>query len=60
MKGEPKSCEMTLQPLPQTIISVRDKNGRNNALDVGYVANVSHDPAMVMVGIEPIRFSQNG
>jgi hypothetical protein len=46
MKGEPKSYEMALQPLPQVIVSVRDKEGRNNALAVGYTANVSHDPAI--------------
>jgi flavin reductase (DIM6/NTAB) family NADH-FMN oxidoreductase RutF len=59
MKGEPKSYEMALQPLPQVIVSVRDKEGRNNALAVGYTANVSHDPAMIMVGIEPTRFSHH-
>ena len=59
MKGEPKSYEMALHPLPQVIVSVRDKDGRNNALAVGYTANVSHDPAMVMVGIEPTRFSHH-
>jgi hypothetical protein len=34
MKGEPKSYEMALQPLPQVIVSVRDKEGRNNALAI--------------------------
>jgi flavin reductase (DIM6/NTAB) family NADH-FMN oxidoreductase RutF len=59
MKGEPKSYEMALQPLPQVIVSVRDMDGRNNALAVGYTANVSRDPEMVMVGIEPTRFSHH-
>ena len=59
MKGKPKTYEMALQPLPQIIVSVRDKEGRNNALAVGYTANVSHDPEMIMVGIEPQRFSHH-
>ena len=63
MKGEIKSHELglwpPLWPLPQTIVSVRDKEGRNNALAVGYAGNVSHHPAMVMVGIEPGRFSHH-
>lgn len=48
---------LCMQPVPQTIVSCRDKNGRNNALVVGFTANVSLDPAMVMVGIVPSRFS---
>ena len=48
-----------MQPVPQTIVSCRDKDGRNNALVVGFTANVSLDPAMVMVGIVPSRFSHH-
>lgn len=63
MKREAKGFDLALRPslwpLPQVIVSVRDKEGRNNALAVGYAANVSHDPAMVMVGIQPIRFSHH-
>jgi flavin reductase (DIM6/NTAB) family NADH-FMN oxidoreductase RutF len=50
---------MALQPLPQIIVSVRDKEGRKNALAVGYAGNVSHDPAMIIIGIEPSRFSHH-
>lgn len=50
---------LCLQPVPQTIVSCRDKNGRNNALVVGFTANVSLDPAMVMVGIVPSRYSHH-
>lgn len=49
-----KSC---LQPAPKVLVSCRDKNGRNNALAVGYCGNCSYDPPMVMVGIVPSRFS---
>ena len=50
---------LCIQPIPQTIVSCRDKNGNNNALVVGFVANVSLDPVMVMVGIAPTRYSHN-
>ena len=59
MKKETDKNFLTLQPVPKTIVSVRDKNGRNNALVVGFAANVSLDPAMVMVGIVPSRFSHH-
>ena len=46
-----------LQPMPKVIVSCRDKNGRNNALVVGYCGNCSYAPPMIMVGIVPSRFS---
>ena len=57
MKERLDNSVAAIVPLPQTIISVRGSDGRNNALDVGYVGNASHDPAMVMIGIEPSRYS---
>ena len=48
---------LCVQPLPQTIVSYRDKDEKNNAMVVGFVAYVSLDPAMVMVGIMPSRYS---
>ena len=59
MRKETDKHVLALQPVPQTIVSVRDKDGRNNALVVGFTANVSLDPAMVMVGIVPSRFSHH-
>lgn len=50
---------LCVQPIPQTIVSCRDKEGKNNALVVGFVANISLDPAMVMVGIMPSRYSHH-
>ena len=35
------------------------QRGQNNALVVGFVANVSVDPAMVMIGIMPSRYSHH-
>ena len=57
MKKLAKNTVLCLQPVPQTIVSCRDKEGRNNALVVGFTANVSLDPVMVMVGIVPTRYS---
>lgn len=57
MKKAPKNDEMTLQPAPQILVTTRDQNGRPNVQAVGYAANVSRNPAMIMIGIEPTRFS---
>lgn len=50
---------LSLQPMPQAIVSCRDKNGKDNALVVGFAANVSLEPAMIMIGIMPSRFSHH-
>ena len=59
MKKIAKNNVLCMQPIPQTLVSCRDKDGRNNALVVGFAANVSLDPAMVMVGIVPTRYSHH-
>lgn len=59
MKKLATNTVLCVQPLPQTIVSCRDKDGKNNALVVGFVANVSLDPVMVMVGITPARYSHH-
>lgn len=59
MKKQADNKMLCVQPLPQTIVSCRDKEGRNNALVVGFVANVSLEPAMVMIGIMPSRHSHH-
>ena len=59
MKKLATNTVLCMQPVPQTIVSCRDKDGRNNALVVGFTANVSLDPVMVMVGIVPSRFSHH-
>ncbi len=59
MKKLAKNTALCLQPVPQTIVSCRDKDGKNNALVVGFTANVSLDPVMVMVGIVPSRYSHH-
>ena len=59
MKKLANNKVLCMQPVPQTIVSCRDKDGKNNALVVGFAANVSLDPAMVMVGIVPSRHSHH-
>ena len=59
MKKLAKNTVLCMQPVPKTLVSCRDKDGRNNALVVGFAANVSLDPVMVMVGIVPSRFSHH-
>jgi len=59
MKKTAKNTVLCLQPVPKTLVSCRDKDGRNNALVVGFAANVSLDPVMVMVGIVPSRYSHH-
>jgi flavin reductase (DIM6/NTAB) family NADH-FMN oxidoreductase RutF len=56
VEGKKKSC---LRPMPPAIVSCRDKSGRDNALVVGYAANCSFDPPMVIVGIREERFSHH-
>lgn len=59
MKKESTKKILTLQPVPKVIVSCRDKSGRDNALVVGFAANVSLEPPMIMVGIMPSRFSHH-
>lgn len=59
IKQEAVNKILALQPVPKTIVSVRDKDGRDNALVVGFAANVSLEPPMVMIGIVPTRFSHH-
>lgn len=42
---------------PNLVVTVRDKDKRDNALVVAYACNCSYDPPMIMVGIVPSRFS---
>ena len=59
MKKTAKNNVLCMQPVPKTLVSCRDKDGRNNALVVGFAATVSLDPVMVMVGIVPSRYSHH-
>lgn len=54
IEANKKSC---MKPMPSIIVSCRDKNGKDNALVVGYACNCSYTPPMIMVGIVPTRYS---
>lgn len=54
IEANKRSC---MKPLPPIIVSVRDKNGKDNALVVGYACNCSYAPPKIMVGIVPTRYS---
>lgn len=59
MKKETTNTLYQFLPAVNLLVSCRDKNGRNNALAVGMIVNVSTEPAMVMIGISPEHFSHH-
>jgi len=59
MKKKIENVTSCLKPMPDFLVSCRDKDGNNNALAVGYGCNCSLEPAMVMIGIVPSRHSYN-
>lgn len=48
-----------LYPLPVVMVSVTDKNGRNNIITLAWVGTVCSDPPMVSVSVRPERYSYN-
>lgn len=48
---------MSIFPTPNLLVSCRGKDGKNNALAVGFACNVSTNPPMVMIGIVPEHYS---
>jgi len=48
-----------LKPLPDVLVSCRDRQGRNNALAIGFAANCGIDPALIMIAVHPSRFSHH-
>ncbi len=48
-----------IQPEPCVIVSCRDKKGKDNALPIGFAANVSFEPRIIMIAIIDIRYSHS-
>jgi flavin reductase (DIM6/NTAB) family NADH-FMN oxidoreductase RutF len=58
MKKE-ASTNSYINPEPYTIVSCRNKNGKDNALAVGFAANVSFEPRIIMIAIIDERYSHH-
>lgn len=46
-----------LYPLPVVLVTVRDKEGNDNVLTIGWTGTVCSDPAMVSISVRPERYS---
>jgi flavin reductase (DIM6/NTAB) family NADH-FMN oxidoreductase RutF len=46
-----------LYPLPVVMVSVADRNGKNNIITLAWVGTVCSDPPMVSVSVRPERYS---
>ncbi len=57
MEKKKVKIKAAVEPKSRVIVSVRDKNGKDNALVVACCCNCSISPPMVMVGIMPSKYS---
>ena len=46
-----------LYPLPVVMVSVQDKNGKNNIITVAWAGTVCTNPPMVSISVRPERYS---
>lgn len=47
-------------PSPYTLVTSLDKNGRPNALGVAWVTRTSFEPFLILISIDPGRYSYEG
>lgn len=48
-----------LYPLPVVMVSVADKEGRNNIITIAWVGTICSNPPMVSISVRPERYSYN-
>lgn len=48
-----------LYPLPAVMVSVADRDGRNNIITIAWVGTVCSDPPMVSISVRPERYSHS-
>ena len=48
-----------LYPLPVVMVSVADKEGRNNIITIAWAGTVCSNPPMVSISVRPERYSYN-
>lgn len=46
-----------LYPLPVVMVSMTDRNGRNNIITIGWAGTVCTNPPMVSISVRPERYS---
>lgn len=56
MKKEAIINKSRIEPKPNAVVSCR-KDGKDNALAVGFASNASLEPSMLLIGIVPSRYS---
>ncbi len=48
-----------LYPLPAVLVSLQDKNGKNNIITIAWTGTCCTNPPMVYISVKPERYSYN-
>lgn len=48
-----------LYPLPVVMVSMADKNGKNNIITIAWAGTICSDPPMVSISVRPERYSHH-
>ncbi|MDD6286559.1 MAG: flavin reductase family protein [Methanosphaera sp.] len=46
-----------IRPMPNALVSCKSKDGKENALAIGFISNAGTDPLLIMVAVRPSRYS---